>query len=130
MGSEITALTVLILMQMVGGLVATAAVGQVVGTQWLLSSRNDEVSYRGSVGGRLDRARSNGFEAIILFAPAVLILTVTGTSTQSTVTAAWVFVGARLVYWLCYAADLVPWRTLVWFAGWLALLWIVVAPML
>lgn len=122
MTPEIAALAVLVLMQMILGLVATGCVGNETGNAWLFSSRSEAKDFRATLGGRMDRARNNGFEAITLFAPVALALAVSGQANGATAVAAWVYVGARAVYWACYAADLTPWRTLVWFVGFFALL--------
>jgi len=122
MSGELLALAVLILLQMAFSLVATAAVGQITGTKWLLGSRGETKGYSNTFAGRLDRARSNGFEALILFTPTVFVIWASGHSTSISVNAAWVFVVARVVYLICYGADLVPWRTIVWFVGWTAIL--------
>ena len=119
--TELLPLSLLILVQLIMGLVATLAVGKAVGLNWLYSSRSEHADYRNSLEGRLDRARNNGFEALIVFAPLCLLLALSGSSTTSTVLSAWVFLAARCAYWLCYATDLVPWRTIVWFIGWFAL---------
>ncbi|MEO1562850.1 MAG: MAPEG family protein [Pseudomonadota bacterium] len=124
--SELLPLSLLILVQLILGLGATLAVGKAVGLNWLYSSRSENADYRNSLGGRLDRARNNGFEALILFAPLCLLFAFSGSSTTSTVLAAWVFLVARCAYWLCYAADLVPWRTIVWFVGWFALVYMAI----
>ena len=121
MDTELMPLVLLILMQMVMGIAATAAISRVAGNAYLFSSRAVEPDFRDCLAGRLNRARSNGFEAITYFAPIALILVVSETSTASTVAAAWVFVGARAAYWVCYAADLTPWRTIIWFVGFFAL---------
>lgn len=55
--TEILPLAVLVLMQLLMGLVATAAVGKSAGVAWLLSSRREAITYRQSLGGRLDRSR-------------------------------------------------------------------------
>jgi len=125
METEIVPLAALIIWQLALGLWATMVVGMHVGSEWLLSSRGTEPGFRDSLAGRLDRARSNGFEAITLFAPIALALSVTGTSTTSTVLCAWAYLAARIVYTLFYALDWTPWRTLVWFIGWFALVWMV-----
>ena len=122
MSGELAALGALVVMHMIFSLIATAAIGQKTGTAWLLSSRSAEQDYHNSMAGRLDRARSNGFEALILFIPAILLVEATNSTSSLTVYAAWIFVGARLVYNICYAADMVPWRTIVWFVGWGAIL--------
>ena len=122
MTPELYALVLLVLLQMVMGLAATAAIGQAVGGNWLFSSRGDRQDLGNTLAGRLHRARANGFEAITYFAPIALTVAVADASTSLSATAAWTYVGARIVYWLCYGADLTPWRTIVWFVGWFALL--------
>lgn len=122
MTSEVTALTVLVLLQMIFGLVATAFIGQKTGVGWLLGSRGSQPDYRAGLAGRMERARNNGFEALTLFAPTVFIVMSSGAASDLTANAAWTFVGVRLVYIFCYAADLVPWRTVVWFVGWAAIM--------
>ena len=125
METEIVPLAALIIWQLVLGLWATSVIGMHVGSDWLLSSRGTAPEFRDSLAGRLDRARSNGFEAITLFAPIALALAVTETSTASTILCAWAYLVARVVYSLVYALDLSPWRTLVWFCGWFALVWMI-----
>jgi len=120
MAGELQALGILVLIQMAYGLIAAAAIGRTTGTNWLLSSRETLPDYRKGLAGRMERARNNGFEALAVFTPAVAIVAISGSSSATTVTAAWVFVAARIVYFGCYAGNLVPWRTLVWFVGWVA----------
>lgn len=125
MENELLPLAILIALQLIMGLLTTAIIGKFTGSDWLLSSRGKEVDYRATLADRLERARNNGFEAIILFAPIVVILVMTSASNSSTVAAAWVYVIARTVYWAAYAADMVPWRTIIFFVGWMALVWMV-----
>ena len=70
------------------------------------------------VTGRLGRALSNHFEGLILFAIAALAITVSGQSTTLTALCAWIYLGARIVYIPAYALGWVPWRSVVWAAGW------------
>ncbi len=72
--------------------------------------------------GRLMRAVSNGFEGLILFAPAVLVVTLTGAASPVTAIAAWAYVASRVFYLPAYVYGLVPWRSLVWSIGLLATL--------
>lgn len=72
--------------------------------------------------GRLMRATSNGFEGLALFAPAALIIAVSGQSTAVTAFAAWAYVAARILYLPAYAFGLVPWRSAIWAAGLVATL--------
>ncbi len=122
MTSEVTALAVLVLLQMLFGLVATAFIGQKTGVGWLLGSRGSQPDYRAGLAGRMERARNNGFEALILFGATVYIVSSSGSASVLTANAAWTFVVVRFVYIFCYAADLVPWRTIVWFVGWVAIM--------
>lgn len=129
MMTELAALGVAVLLQMVIGIAATVSVGQVAGADWLLSSRHKAVDFGGSLAGRVARARDNGFEALILFAAAVALVALSNASSHLTVQAAWTFVVARVIYTICYSFNLVPWRTLVWFVGTIATLVLVVVAL-
>lgn len=130
MTTELAALGVAVLFQMVLGILATVAIGQVAGTDWLLSSRHKAADLGSTAAGRLARARDNGFEALILFTAAVALVSLSAASNDLTIKAAWTFVLARVIYTICYALDLVPWRTLVWFVGALAVLAMVVIALM
>lgn len=52
--------------------------------------------------GSFNRAYVNTLEALVLFAPAMLILIATGEDPGPAAAAAWVFVGARVAYTLIY----------------------------
>jgi uncharacterized MAPEG superfamily protein len=79
--------------------------------------------------GRLQRALSNMFEALILFAPAALIVALTGQSTAWTATLAWVWIIARAAYVPAYALGLTPWRSAIWGAGFFATLLMALAAL-
>jgi len=90
----------------------------------MLASPRDDMPALASVAGRMDRALNNCIVAMVLFAPAVLILQAKGISTSGTLLAAQAFLIARVVYVVIYAAGL-PWlRTLVWTVGFLATLYL------
>lgn len=72
------------------------------------------------VTGRLHRAMTNHFEGLVLFTLAVLALALTGRSSPFTLACAWTYLAARVLYVPAYALGLVPWRSAVWLAGWLA----------
>lgn len=66
---------------------------------------------------RARRANQNMVEALLLFAPLVLVAHATGRLNEMTEIGAGLFLGARLVYAPLYWFG-VPWvRTLAWFAG-------------
>jgi uncharacterized MAPEG superfamily protein len=72
------------------------------------------------ITARLQRAMNNHFEALILFTIAVLVVTVSGQSTQFTAACAWVYLAARALYIPAYALGWVPLRSLIWSVGFFA----------
>ena len=79
-------------------------------------------------GARALAAHQNSFEAFMIFAVGVLVA-------HSTQTAGWlidalaiVFVIARIIYLLCYWADLAWQRSLVWFVGLVCSLLLMISP--
>jgi uncharacterized MAPEG superfamily protein len=79
--------------------------------------------------GRLFRALNNHFEGLILFTLAVVVVTLGNQSTQVTQYAAYTYLAARVLYVPAYAFGLVPWRSLIWFVGFLATLTMIVASL-
>jgi uncharacterized MAPEG superfamily protein len=94
---------------------ATGAMTQ-LGMGYLLSSRDEHRTVSG-IAGRLERALNNSVTAMVLFAPAVLLIVLTESSTNQTVLAAQVFLIARLVYLPAYAFKLTGIRSLAWTTG-------------
>jgi uncharacterized MAPEG superfamily protein len=60
---------------------------------------------------------SNHFEGLILFTIACTVITISGQSTTFTVTLAIIYLIARIAYIPAYAFGWTPWRSLIWFAG-------------
>ena len=79
-------------------------------------SIQDQVSDRTA---RLIRAWENHFESLALFTIAVVVVTLAEASTGLTQTCAWIYLGARIAYIPAYYFGLVPWRSLIWFTGFL-----------
>ena len=79
---------------------------------------------------RLHRAMNNHFEGLILFTLAVLVITLSDQSTGFTAACAWAYLGARILYIPAYYFGLVPWRSLIWFVGFLATTLMLVAALL
>ena len=94
---------------------ATGAMTQ-LGMGYLLSSRDEKRTVSG-IAGRLERALNNSVTAMVLFAPAVLLIVVTDSSTNQSVLACQVFLLARLVYVPAYAFKLTGIRSLAWTVG-------------
>jgi len=94
---------------------ATGAMTQ-LGMGYLLSSRDENRTVSG-IAARLERALNNSITAMVIFAPAVLLIVVTDSSSSQSVLAARIFLIARLIYVPAYAFRLTGIRTLSWVAG-------------
>ncbi|MGF6455532.1 MAPEG family protein [Pseudomonas frederiksbergensis] len=79
-------------------------------------------------GARALAAHQNSFEAFMIFAVGVLIAHTTQTAGWLIDTLAIVFVIARIIYLLCYWADLAWQRSLVWFVGLVCSLLLMISP--
>lgn len=79
-------------------------------------------------GKRALAAHLNGFEGFAPFAAAVLVAHLGGASVALVDGLAVAFVVARLLYLVCYLADLAALRSTVWMVGWLATLGLFVSP--
>lgn len=100
-----------------------------LGTRATLSPRDHGLPPLSPRTGRLQRATANGFEGLILFAPAVALVTLTGTASPLTAFAAWAYVALRVLYVPAYAFGWVPWRSLIWSLGFLATLTLIGAAL-
>lgn len=97
-----------------------------VGLMAMFTPRDDFPKLTG-VAGRLDRAQLNSVIALAMFAPAVLILAHKGITTPTTLLCAQIFLVARILYVLLYAAGIPVARTLVWTIGFAATAWLYIA---
>ncbi len=70
-----------------------------------------------SMAKRMLWAQANSWEALMMFAPAVLLATLLNVSPSILNLLTGAFIAIRLVYLWCYAKDLATARSLVWFAG-------------
>ena len=80
--------------------------------------------------GRLFRALNNHFEGLILFTLAVVVVILGDKGTGLTAGCAWVYLAARVLYVPCYFYGLVPWRSIVWFVGFLATMLMLLSALL
>ena len=126
MTSELTALTLAALLQVVQYVLMAVPANLELGIGKTLSPRDparlgkplvEQVSPR---TGRLIRALNNHFEALILFSIACTVITLSGQSTEFTATCAWTYLVARILYVPAYYFGLSPWRTLIWCVGFFA----------
>jgi uncharacterized MAPEG superfamily protein len=84
----------------------------------------------GSVGaGRLFRAMNNHFEALILFTIAVVVISLGDKGTGFSAICAWTYLGARILYVPAYYFGWVPWRSLIWFVGFLSTMLMIISAL-
>lgn len=75
--------------------------------------RAQQASLQG-FGQRANAAHYNSFEALLVYACAVLIAVGLNAVDSTTVILGWVFIASRVVYLFCYWYDLATARSLVW----------------
>ncbi len=99
-----------------------------LGTSKTLSAR-DESRLGGPLSSqlsdkpaRLYRAMNNHFEALILYTAAVVIVVLGDKTTGFSAICAWTYLAARILYVPAYYFGWAPWRSLIWFTGFLATL--------
>ena len=80
--------------------------------------------------GRLIRAMNNHFEALILFTIAVVVITLGDKATGFSAVCAWTYLGARILYIPAYYFGLAPWRSLIWFVGFLSTMLMIVSALI
>lgn len=90
---------------------------------WTLLGSRDGVIFSG-ITARLERALQNSTTAMVLFAPAIVILHLTETSTRQTVLAVQIFVTARLLYSLSYAFNISGLRSCCYVVGLVCILFL------
>ncbi len=84
---------------------------------YLFSPRDEERKTNSVLAGRLFRALKNLLETYPAFIALVLALVVTNKTGGIAATGAWLWLIARVVYVLIYAAGIPVIRTLVWAAS-------------
>lgn len=136
MTPELLVLTLAALLQCVQFALMSVAANLDVGPAKTMSPRDPQRLGKplhellGVKSGRLMRAFNNHFEGLILFTIAVLVITLTDQSTTTTQTAAWTYLIARILYVPAYYFGLAPWRSYIWFIGFLATLTMLIAALI
>ena len=121
MTPELTALTLAALLQTLQFAAYSITANLQVGPKTALGPRDIPVQLTGTAG-RLQRAMNNHFEGLILFTIACLVIILSDQSTALTRVCAWTYLAARVLYVPAYALGLTPWRSVIWFVGFLATL--------
>ncbi|GAB4265671.1 MAG: MAPEG family protein [Pararhodobacter sp.] len=129
MTPELTVLALAALLQAAQFALYSVMAQMQVGTRYAASPRDTPRQLTG-MAGRAQRALTNHFEGLILFTIAVLVVTLADQSTTVTQTAAWCYLGARVLYVPAYLYGWVPGRSLIWFVGFLATLAMLVAALI
>lgn len=102
-----------------------------VGPSWFLTPRDGTPPQQLSTGlGRLKRAYENHMETLPLFAIAVLAVSLGDKSSGLTVACAWVYLGARVLYIPAYRFGWVPGRSIIWAAGFVATVLMLLAALI
>lgn len=96
------------------------------GLKWNASARDQSKPLHG-VAARVDRALKNYLETYAFFAAAVLAVVLAQRTSDTTATAAWTYLIARVVYIPLYAAGIPHVRTLVWLVSFIAICVLVAA---
>jgi len=84
---------------------------------WIAMGGRDNPPPMPPIGGRLDRALKNMFEALVVFLPLALLIEIKGLAEGAAITGAMVFFWARVVYVPAYASGIPGLRTAVWTIG-------------
>ncbi|MEM6439917.1 MAG: MAPEG family protein [Pseudomonadota bacterium] len=111
-------------------LVALSVVANLKVSQTYLAGPRDDPMQAPPVVGRLQRAQTNMFEALTLFAPAALYVALSGSSSGFTALCATLFLLARIGYVPLYAFGVPLWRSVVWMVGFLATVLMLLAALL
>ncbi|MDA7966110.1 MAPEG family protein [Ruegeria sp.] len=126
MTPELTALTLAALLQVVQFALMAIPANLELGPGKTMSAR-DRARLGGSLEdqlsegtARLYRAMNNHFEGLILFAIACIAVTLADKTGPVTTACAWIYLGARILYIPAYYYGLRPWRSVIWFTGFLA----------
>ena len=131
MTPELTALTLAALLQVAQYTLFAIPANRELGMGYTSSARDRAPSRQlSTTTARLQRAMNNHFEGLILFTIAVVVVTLGQQSTATTQTAAWVYLAARIAYVPAYALGLRPWRSAIWFVGFLATLTLLIAALI
>lgn len=104
---------VLLVLQVIIQATATADLGPA----YLFSPRDEGLKSKSVLAGRLERALHNLLETYPAFIALVVALALTGKTGGIAATGALLWIVARILYAIVYAAGIPVVRTLLWFAS-------------
>ena len=131
MTPELTALTLAALLQYMQFILFALPANLELGTRYTTGARDHAPDKSMSKRtARLQRALENHFEGLILFGIAAMVISISGQSSALTAFCAYAYLIARILYIPAYAYGLNPWRSVIWAAGFLSTLIILVVALL
>lgn len=110
---ELTVLAWGVVLALVHIFAAIGAKTRQYGRDWNMGARDEALPPAKPIVGRLARAQANYFETFPLVAAAILIVTITGRTSDWTAAGAIMWLAARIVYLPLYAAGIPRIRTFV-----------------
>lgn len=123
MTPELLVLAMGAVLLVVHAMVAVHAKTKQYGVEWNMGARDEEKGSLGEIPGRLERASENFRETFPVAIVAFAGLAIAGKGTDLTAIAAWVWLGARVIYLPIYWAGIPKIRTAIWAVSLLALLY-------
>lgn len=96
------------------------------GLKWNASARDEPRPLNG-VAARVDRALSNFMQTYPFFVAALLAVLIAQRTSDTTATAAWTYLVARVLYVPVYAAGIAYVRSAVWIVSFIAICVLVAA---
>jgi len=136
MTPELTALTLAALLQVVQFALVSVSANLDLGPGKTMSPR-DQSRLGGPLEAQLSdgpariyRAFTNHFESLALFTIACVVITLSNQSTGFTATCAYTYLIARVAYVPAYYFGLVPWRSLIWFLGFISITAMLIAALI
>lgn len=136
MTPELTALTLAALLQCVQFALMSIPANMELGTGKTASPRDADrlgkplIEQMSVKTARLARAMNNHFEALILFGIAITVVSLADKTNAITTACAWTYLGARVLYIPAYYFGWTPWRSLIWFVGFLSTMFILITALL
>lgn len=128
MTPELTVLALAAILQAIQIGLAAMVMNSDVGADWNAGPRDRQPEFS-PLTGRLRRAVDNHFESLAFFTIAAVVVTLSGQSGPLTAWAAWIYLGARILYVPAYAFGWSPWRSLIWGVGFLATMTIIIVSL-
>ena len=129
MTPELTVLALAAIVQAIQFTLYSISSNLQVGPKKAMSPRDNSITLTCGAGC-LQRAMNNHFEGLILFTIAVVVTTLGDKSTGLSAICAWAYLAARILYVPAYFFGLAPWRSVIWFVGFLATMLMIISALI